>query len=79
MEKDLASETSGNFCRVLKALVRQPAERDAKFLNVAIKVRGREMKIGKGDDLAEWLQRGERERERKKEKGKNRERKRGKD
>jgi len=40
LEKHLASETSGNFCRVLKALVRQPAERDAKFLHNAIKGMG---------------------------------------
>lgn len=37
LEKDLVSETSGNFLRTLKALVRLPAERDANFIFKSIK------------------------------------------
>lgn len=37
LEKDIISETSGNFLRVLKALVRLPSERDANFIFKSIK------------------------------------------
>ena len=38
LEKDIISDTSGNFLRLLKALVRLPSERDANFIFKSIKV-----------------------------------------
>lgn len=38
LEKDIKGDTSGNFATFLKALVRQPEDRDSHFLMKCLKV-----------------------------------------